>query len=309
MKRYIGVLFILFHLQVHAQLPAVASGEIRRFENFPSQYVAPRNVDVWLPETYSPHKKYDVLYMHDGQMLFDSLQSWNGKEWGVDETLGHLMAEGKIRDCIVVAVWNNGAYRHAEYFPEKPFHTLRKKQVKEMLLSNQAIADNRLFSEGPQADRYLLFLVKELKPFIDTNFSAKRGRKHTFIAGSSMGGLISMYAICEYPGVFGGAGCMSTHWTGIFRAEDNPIPAAFMAYLGNNLPSPRSHRLYFDHGTATLDSLYAPFQRQADAILKAKGYVSGKNWMTRVFPGAAHDENAWKARLAIPVLFLLRKNE
>jgi predicted alpha/beta superfamily hydrolase len=123
-----------------------------------------------------------------------------------------------------------------------------------------------------------------------------------------MGGLISLYAICEYPKVFGGAACMSTHWLGTFSTENNPIPAAFMAYLKNNLPSPKNHKIYFDYGSKTLDSLYQPYQQQVDAVMKAKGYTA-KNWMTKQFIGADHSEKSWNKRLDVPIVFLLGKKD
>jgi predicted alpha/beta superfamily hydrolase len=122
--------------------------------------------------------------------------------------------------------------------------------------------------------------------------------------GSSMGGLISMYAICEYPKVFGSAGCMSTHWPGIFTTVDNPIPAVFLDYLDKHLPSPKDHKLYFDYGSATLDAMYKPYQTKADSIMRAHGYAD-KNWITREFPGDDHSEKSWNRRLAIPLTFLL----
>jgi enterochelin esterase-like enzyme len=159
-----------------------------------------------------------------------------------------------------------------------------------------------------QSDNYLRFIVKELKPFIDSTFSTLPGREHTFIAGSSMGGLISMYAFCEYPLVFGGAACLSTHWPGIFSMENNPVPTAFFRYLQSALPAPDGRRIYFDYGTATLDALYPPLQQQADQVMKAKGYGPA-NWKTLEFRGEDHSENAWKKRLAIPVLFLIGRSK
>ena len=104
--------------QIKAANLTVSSGKVVRIENFQSKFVAARNVDVWLPEGYSPAKKYNVVYMHDGQMLFDSTQTWNKKEWKVDEVFSKLISEKKIEDCIVVGIWNNGAERIAEYFPQ-----------------------------------------------------------------------------------------------------------------------------------------------------------------------------------------------
>jgi len=287
-----------------AQIPHPSSGTIKRFENFPSRFVAARTIDVWLPDRYDPKQRYAVVYMHDGQSLFDSTIVWNKQEWGVDEVLGKLMAAHKIRNCIVVGVWNT-PLRHSEYFPQKPFESLTKSR-QDSIFDVNSKGTHPLFKERVQSDAYLKFLVKELKPFIDSCFSTRKDRSNTFVAGSSMGGLISMYAICEYPEVFGGAACLSTHWPGVFTTEGNPIPAAFMRYLGEHLPSPKNHKLYFDYGTKTLDASYKPFQQQADFIIKAKGYTS-KNWMTQEFPGADHTERSWNKRLEIPMMFLLKR--
>lgn len=291
--------------QLSAQMPQAASGTVQRFENFPSKYVSPRHVDVWLPEGYSTREKYAVLYMHDGQMLFDSTTTWNKQEWGVDETMSRLLAAGKIRNCIVVGIWNAGKTRHSNYFPQKPFESLPESLQDSLLYLAKRDQQSGLFAIRVNSDHYLHFLVHELKPFIDSRFSTKKDRKNTFIAGSSMGGLISMYAICEYPKVFGGAACLSTHWPGTFAVENNPIPDAFFQYMRTHLPSPKTHTFYFDYGTATLDALYEPFQIKADQVMAAKGYTA-KNWITRKFEGEDHSERAWRERLGIPLEFLLR---
>ena len=282
-----------------------ANGTIRRISNFSSKFVDSRNIDVWIPDGYDAEKKYAVLYMHDGQMLFDSAINWNHQEWGVDETLGRLIKEKKVKDCIVVGIWNT-TKRHVEYFPQKAFDYLSDSEKTDLL--NITVGENKilLMDGGPISDNYLKFIVSELKPFIDSNFSTLTDQPYTFISGSSMGGLISMYAICEYPDVFGGAACLSTHWPGTFTVENNPVPGAFLKYLHDHLPLPANHRIYFDYGSETLDALYKPFQLQADEIMKAKGYTS-KNWITREFPGENHSEKAWNKRFGIPALFLLEK--
>ena len=309
MKHRIGLGFawLLFLLQsLQAQEPAVSAGKIIRYNNFPSSIIPSREIDVWLPPGYTETHRYPVLYLHDGQMLFDSSTTWNHQEWGVDETMGNLLAANRIRNCIVVGVWNIPERRHREYFPQKAFELLSGAEKK--ILSDDARNANSkpLLGDGPISDNYLKFLTIELKPFIDSTFSTKKDRKNTFVAGSSMGGLISLYAICEYPDVFGGAACLSTHWAGIFRLDNNPLPQALMQYLREHLPSPKNHLIYFDHGTATLDALYPSLQKQADAIMKEKGFKSG-HWITRVFEGEDHSERAWKKRLDIPLLFLLKK--
>lgn len=297
------LLFALLGSVVTMRAQQVSEGKIHHFPKFNSKYVDPRPIAVWLPEGYSPKKKYAVLYMHDGQMLFDSTTTWNKQEWGVDETMSELIRGKKIRETIVVGIWNNGSKRHSEYFPQKPFESMPKARQDSLYASNRTNG-NTLFSAKIQSDQYLRFLVYELKPFIDRRFSTYKGRAHTFIAGSSMGGLISFYAISEYPHVFGGAACISTHWPGAFAPAMNPIPATFMAYMQEKLPSPQTHKLYFDFGTATLDALYEPYQQKADAILKAKGYNS-ENWQTLKFEGEDHSERAWRKRFHLPLLFLL----
>jgi enterochelin esterase-like enzyme len=297
-------LLFAFHL-AQAQVPVPSTGAVRHFENFESKYTVPRNIDVWLPEGYTPKKKYAVLYMHDGKGLYDSAMMWNKQEWRVDEVLGGLLKENKIKDCLVVGIWNSEATRHHEYFPQKPYESLSQTQKDTITAHLQRLGRTKeIFT--PKSDNYLKFLVEELKPFIDQNFSTKPEAPHTFIAGSSMGGLISLYAICEYPKVFGGAACLSTHWPGTFSVYENPIPPAFFRYMRNHLPSFKNHRLYFDYGNQTLDTLYPPLQAQADEIIREAGYTTN-NWITQFFPGEDHSEKAWAKRLHIPILFLLKK--
>ena len=249
-------------------------------------------------------KKYAVLYMHDGQALFDSTLMWNKQEWGVDETLCKLLAAHKIKPCIVVGIWNTPK-RHPEYLPQLPFYSMNAADQQRVLSVGR---DNNapLFGNGPVSDAYLKFIVTELKPYIDAHYSTLSDRPNTFIAGSSMGGLISMYAICQYPNVFGGAACLSTHWPGLHTNTNNPLPAAILHYLQDHLPPAATHKLYFDHGTQTLDTLYAPHQLRADSIVKAAGY-NKTNLLTLEFLGADHTERSWNKRLSIPLEFLLRK--
>jgi enterochelin esterase-like enzyme len=304
MKITLTLFFLLITISIFAQVPTVSSGSIKRFENFKSAFVDARNIDVWLPEGYSEKEKYAVLYMHDGQMLYDAATTWNKQAWEVEEVASKLQKEGKTQKFIVVGVWNNGKYRHSEYFPQKIIANIPSKTQK-MVVEEQ-------LQNKPQSDNYLKFLVKELKPFIDKNFATYKDKNHTFIAGSSMGGLISLYAICEYPNIFGGAACISTHSPMILRAKiendsinvDADIASKFRDYLRLHLPNPKNHKIYFDYGDQTLDSFYKPFQEKIDLVMKEKGF-SEKNWTTKFFAGADHSEKSWNARLDIPFLFLL----
>lgn len=281
----------------------VCSGKLIHVENFQSKYVDARNVDIWLPDGYDGKKKFDVLYMHDGQMLFDSATTWNKQTWDADDVASVLMKNKQLRDFIIVGVWNAGAKRHSDYFPQRPFEQLTVVEKDTVTKQLQRVGrTNELFQ--PQSDKYLQFLVTELKPFVDANYRVHKTKEHTFIAGSSMGGLISMYAVCEYPEVFGGAACLSTHWLGTFTNENNPVPAAFISYLKQKLSKLQQHTLYFDCGDQTLDAFYPPYQKQVDALLTS---YNNKRWKSAFFPGTDHSEKAWHNRLHIPFQFLFGK--
>lgn len=287
-----------------APLPHASAGRVERLAGFASKYVPARNVDVWLPPGYPAQAPYAVLYMHDGQMLFDAAHTWNHQEWRVDEVASALLAQHKVRPFIVVGIWNHDTLRMSEYFPQKPWESLTPAQQARLYREKQG--DAPVLPKAPYSDRYLKFLVEELKPFIDHHYAVDPRPQSTFTMGSSMGALVSMYALAEYPQVFGGAACMSTHWPGASLQEDpaNPGPAAFQAYIAAHFPPPGAHRIYFDHGTQTLDALYADRQAKVDAILRAKGYGPA-DFASLTFPGADHSEKSWAARLDQPLVFLL----
>lgn len=289
-----------------AALPKVSAGSIERLEQFPSALVPPRTVDIWLPQGFdkkAQRQKYAVLYMHDGQMLFDAGSSWNKQEWRVDEVAQQLISAGKVMPFIVVAVHNAGLNRHAEYFPQAPFQALPAK-TQQALYQLDRQPGQKLFQRQLYSDQYLKFLVTELKPYIDRHYPVYSDSNHTFVMGSSMGGLISAYALAEYPQVFGGAACLSTHWPGVFQTDNNPVPAAFLAYLKNKLPPPGKHKIYFDYGDQTLDAMYPPLQHKVDQLMQQLGY-SAPLWQSHFFQGADHSEQAWAKRLDIPLQFLL----
>lgn len=165
-----------------------------------------RRVWIYLPEAYANSKqRFPVLYMHDGQNVFDDLSSFSG-EWGVDECIDTMM-----KKCIVVAIDNGAGKRINEYCPyDFSFKTLGLSQ-----------ADTISKGEGKQ---YVDFIVKTLKPVIDKRYRTLKKKENTFIAGSSMGGIISMYAVLRYPKVFGGAGVFSpAFWVGPAIFDDIKI--------------------------------------------------------------------------------------
>jgi predicted alpha/beta superfamily hydrolase len=172
-----------------------------------------RDIVVWLPKGYNSRKKkdmrYAVLYMHDGQNILDPKTAYAGKDWRADETITKLIRKRKIKDIIVVGIYNT---------PDR--------------------LDEYCWSEKGQL--YLRFIVEELKPFIDSNYRTLADRENTAIIGSSMGGLISFYAGWFYPEVFSKAGCMSSSF---YYHNDHALK------LVEDYNGPKKNvKFYIDHG-------------------------------------------------------------
>ncbi|HUS00569.1 MAG TPA: alpha/beta hydrolase-fold protein [Chitinophagaceae bacterium] len=214
-----------------------------------------RRIWVYLPADYTTsNKRFPVLYMHDGQNLFDESTSGFG-EWGVDECLDSLFAQGK-KECIVIGI-DNGARRMNEYNPYefKPYGN----------------------GEG---DKYVDFLANTLKPYIDKTFRTKSEKKNTFIAGSSMGGLISLYAVMKYPNVYGGAGIFSpAFWTAPGLEND-------VARSAKKIKS----KLFFYAGGKEGDRMI-PDMKKIEAEIKA---LSSSKIYERTDMEARHNEAAWR---------------
>ena len=245
-----------------------------------------RRVDVWLPEGFESPRP--VLYMHDGQNLFRSTRLI-GSGWRVAETISTLAEQGLIDPPIVVGITST-LNRMGDYMPQKPMQS-----DEALALINSQKTFQKMTSEQFKADDYLRYLVEVVKPFMDEHYQTKSEASNTALMGSSLGGLISLYGLCEYPDVFGMAGCLSTHW---------PITGEFMLdYLEENLPEPGEHKLYFDRGDQGLDEAYAPWQAKVDGLLRTKGYMEGRDFQTWAFPGDSHHENDWAKRLHIPLTY------
>lgn len=272
-------------------------GKLDIYEEFATELIPTRTVYVWTPEGYNLKTRYAVLYMHDGQMLFDEETSWNGQSWNVDAVAQRLQDEGKCRPFIVVGIDNHPTNRLTEYTPAKMLNYL---DPNDKLL-------NKFDRAEFIADSYLSFIVEELKPFVDSHYSTLGDSANTVVMGSSMGGLISLYALSEYPDIFGSAACLSTHTPaaiGDFESAAEPWSKAFRDYLAENLPEANTRTVYMDYGDGTLDANYAPFQTQVDALFEAKGWTK-PHYVTLLFPGHNHDETSWQKRLHIPLELLL----
>ncbi|MEO8820452.1 MAG: alpha/beta hydrolase-fold protein, partial [Ginsengibacter sp.] len=215
-----------------------------------------RRIWIYLPPNYTTgKKKYPVLYMHDGQNLFDNATSYAG-EWGVDEYLDSISKSGK-KEVIVVGIDNGLSKRMSEYNPWE-FENYGK-------------------GEG---DKYVDFLVKTLKPFIDKHYRTLKSKPNTYIAGSSMGGLISLYAVLKYPKVFGGAGIFSpAFWTA--KGIDSTVIAD-----GKKVNS----RLFFYAGGKEGDSMIPDMKR----IEKEMKEHSKSPIKEMVGENEHHNEAAWR---------------
>lgn len=252
------------------------TGELRVLEQLYSpQLDNSRDILVHLPPSYhtSALRQYPVLYMHDGQNLFDDVTSFSG-EWHVDETMHSLAAEGK--EAIIVGLPNLGDQRIHEY---NPF-------------------DHPRFGAG-RGDAYLAFITETVKPIIDRDFRTLPDRMHTGIAGSSMGGLISLYGYFRCPQVFGLLGCFSPSlWVGGGQLIDYLVRQPF--YGG---------RIYLDMGGREFSERWSAYvyqaTRQLRDLLAQKGYRLGDNLKYVEDDEAAHNEAAWAHRLPDALRFLL----
>lgn len=277
-------------------------GNIVLIEDFKSELVQSRNIHIWFPDDYDPERSagYPVIYMHDGQNLFFPELAYGGITWEVATTLTKLINEKVIEPVIVVGIWNT-PLRFLEYMPQDDSIGFPEEMKVELKKQNVTLL----------SDNYTDFIVGELKPFIDKNYHTRTNRESTFIIGSSMGGLISLYSLTRYPDVFGGAGCVSTHWPIGPDADAQEMMANLLiGYFSKRIPEPGSHKIYFDYGTHTLDSLYERHQIKMDNAMIELGYENGSSlWQTIKYEGADHSEDSWRKRFDIIANFLLPKPE
>jgi len=262
-------------------------------EHTDSRFVPGRTIQLWLPPGYAAGEaRYPVLYMHDGQNIYDEPAPFSGKSWLVHRALAAGIAKGTMRPAIIVGIWNNdnslGEYMAEAALAGAPDAATEpgKDLFRGLPLKRESVA----------GDAYLRFIAEELKPRIDARYRTLSDRRNTLLMGSSMGGLISAYALSRYPSVFGGAACLSTSW---------PIGGGFAAdWFVKHLPGPRKHKLYFDYGTGTNDGAIEPFQLKVDAAAQAAGY-GPRNYRSLPWPGHMHTESAWAERVHVPLEFML----
>lgn len=254
-----------------------------------SKYVDNREVSIFIPgEKYGPGP-WPVLYMHNGQNVFKPEGSSEKETWNVDQILEQLFQVG-MSPCVVVAIHSSWC-AFQEFVPQK------------LDCVNQGGTKSK---KTPLAsDAYLKFIVEELKPRIDKKLPVKKDQPNTYIAGSGLAGLVSLYAISEYPETFGGAACLSTHWPLTLDNSNEACTDKMIKYFGFHLPDPDKHKIYFDYGTEGLDADYEPWQQKMDVLMRRAKYFEGENWTTQKFEGHDHSVRYWKQRFPIALKFLM----
>lgn len=285
--------------------PATAASDAGRFveiERMAAAGLPDQRLTIWLPPGYdSSSRRYPVLYMHDGHNLFDPAKSNFNKVWAADKAMLVAMASGKVAPHIIVGVWAPGKDRYRQYLPRSAYDLASP----ELRGGMDALAGGPVLSQA-----YLDWLAGPLKHWVDRTYRTLPDRRHTAIAGSSMGGLMSCWAFVERPRVYGRAACVSTHWPLVMPQDGEKADPARLAldqaWFVKRLGKPDGRRLWMDHGTATLDAYYLPYQSALNQAVAAAGWKQGRDWQAKVYPGEEHEENAWARRLPEIFSWLLR---
>jgi len=250
------------------------TGDVRTHEGFHSRYLShDRTVVVYLPPGYDPDAadRYPVLYLHDGQNVFDRATSF-GEEWQVDESAQRLITAGEIEPLIIVGIYNTGEHRLDEYTPTPELNEGR----------------------GGHADDYGRMLVEELKPFIDGTYKTLPSAASTAIGGSSLGGLLTMHLGLRYPTAFSRLAVLSPSvWW------DDRVILREVEALSAALPL----RIWLDAGTAEGVDTLVNARALRDALV-AKGWVVGKDLAYLEAEGGEHNEQSWSARVERVLKFL-----
>ncbi|KPF90026.1 alpha/beta hydrolase [Novosphingobium sp. AAP93] len=302
MRRFFWVLVALMVL-LSAPARAEDGGRLIEYERVEAAGLPPQRLTIWLPPGYETSgKRYPVLYMHDGHNLFELKNSNFNKIWAADKAMLKVAAEQGIEPRIIVGVWAPGKDRFRQYLP-RPAYDAAPPALKAKM---DEMADGPVIS-----DAYLAWLAGPLKTWVDASFRTRPGRADTAIAGSSMGGLMSCYAIAARPDVYGQGACISSHWPAIgpdtVKGFNPETLAVWTGFFDRTLGAPRGRRIWMDHGTGTLDAFYAPYQEPIDAGFAKLGWQRGSDFESRVYPGAEHEENAWAARLPEIFAWLFRR--
>jgi predicted alpha/beta superfamily hydrolase len=233
-----------------------------------------RTISVYLPPCYAaePTRRFPVFYLHDGQNLFDPRTSYvPGRTWRAGETADRMAEAGEAQPIILVGVANTGLRRMAEYTPTRDFRM-----------------------GGGEGARYGRLLIEELKPFVDRTYRTLAGPSDTGLAGSSLGGLITLYLGLQYPHIFGKLGVLSPSiWW-----DHRSILTFVKEALKERLP-----QIWLDIGTAEGQRHLRDTQLLERMLIQC-GWTPGQNLAFNIVEGAVHDEDAWAERFNKVLAFL-----
>ena len=255
-----------------------------------------RRIQIYYPYSKNVNNQTKFIIMNDGEELFSENDSWNGKAWNIDETFKDLKMQKENLNLVIIAIDSakriNGnildeTRRYAEYFPKESIKYIDE-NLKRSIYSR--FIDSQKFN-------YQHFVINKVIPSIEKKFDTKLNRDNLGIIGASMGGLSALNMSIENPEIFGFVGCISTHWVGIkiseylilpFRMKitgDESTTKAIQQYIKNNVNKLSSQKLYFDHGTVGLDSLYERPQNEINKILSG----SEINFTYKIHPNHDHE--------------------
>ena len=256
----------------------------------------------WLPPDYtSGQRTYPVLYMHDGQNLFVRAVSAYNKIWAADQAMLDGVQAGLFEPHIIVGIWSHGIDRNRQYLPQ----WIHQHAPDALRSSFTARAGRTVLS-----DAYVTWLSGPLKACVDRSFRTRPGPAHTAMVGSSMGGLISCYAMAKQPHIYGRVAALSTHWPVMLPPRVDDTQALLLdlwdQWLQTYLGAPGGRRLWIDRGTEDLEASYAPYHARITQRLHTLGWTPGTDLESRIYPGTGHDEDYWGARLPEVFRWLLR---
>ena len=271
----------------------VSFGELESFV-IESDYDT-RKIQIYYPNNKKIDSDTLFIFMNDGEELFNAAESWHNMEWGIDEKIEEMNLNESELNFVIIAIHSakkgnrffvDETKRYAEYFPKEsiPYFDsgFKKRRYQEW------VNKNNLY--------YLEFLTEDVIPFVEDKFDILLNNRNLGIIGASMGGLAALNALIEHPDLFGFAGCISTHWVGIKPFEyvllplvgkingDDDTANAIISYIEDNITSIEDQKIYFDHGTIGLDSLYSTPQGRVNKILDSKS----KDYKYLVFEGYDH---------------------
>ena len=312
-QRIIYLSLILFSMNISSNLSIGSIEEVFLESNQSYQ----RRIQIFYPYSDKTDNETIFIIMNDGEELFDENDSWNGKAWNIDKYFLDSAEEITNKNIVVIAIDSakrvNGKIidetrRYAEYFPNESIQHFDKGLRKNLYKS---LIDK---AELNHPD----FITKKLLPFLEDKFNTKLGKHNLGIMGASMGGLSAINTVIEHPDLFGFVGCISTHWIGIRPSEYLLLPFSFalderkiigdkvttdgvVKYIEMNSEKLKDIKIYFDHGTESLDAFYPDAQKSVNNILDTQGI----EYKYIIFDGYGHEPEYFGKRFGSILSYLI----